>query len=92
MDLNTPDVSDDLKQEPAEHSGHVTPCFVLDAEEELGDDNNAEDGEEEDVPREVRDVFEVGILHGACLYRTKLCIFENRPVKSDNGFHFAEEV
>lgn len=44
MNHNTPDVSHDLKQKPDEHSGHVTPCFELDAEEELGEEENAEDG------------------------------------------------
>ena len=62
MYLNTPDVSDDLKQEPAEHAGHITPCFVFDPEEDLGDEENSEDGEEDNVPGQVRDVFEVGIL------------------------------
>lgn len=92
MNLNTPDVSDDLKQEPAEHAGHITPCFILDAEKYLGDEENAEDGEEDDVPGQVRDVFEVGILHGACLYSAELCILEARSIESDDVFHLDEAV
>lgn len=66
MDLDTSNVSYDFKQEPADHAGHITPCFVLDTEEDLGNEENTKDGEKEDVPRQVRDVFKVCIVHGAC--------------------------
>lgn len=62
MHLNTSDISNDLKKETAEHSGHITPCFVFDPEKYLGDDENTEDGEKDNVPGEVRNVLEVGIL------------------------------
>ena len=53
-------VADDFEREAAEHAIEVAPGVVMDAEEELGDEEKSEDGGVEGIAEKRRHVGRVG--------------------------------
>lgn len=58
MKLDSAGVANDLKEKAENHCAHVAPCFVLDSQNELSDEEQSEDSCVENVAPKGWDVEE----------------------------------